>query len=171
MSRWVSGGAHFSRDRMYRWILWRYFVEQPQRILNALMLNPSDADEKKNDPTVERMTQRAIQMGFDGLLVTNIHALVSTDPDELLRHPSPTGLMNDASILQAAQQASMILCGWSSHRAARERGAAVRKMLDCARVPLHVLKLSRSGAPWHPLYLPYSLKPVPWKEVERGSKV
>ena len=49
--------AHFSPDRVYRY--WLEIRWANGRAINFLMLNPSTADEKKNDPTVERCERRA----------------------------------------------------------------------------------------------------------------
>lgn len=99
-------------------------------------------------------------MGFGGLIVTNVFAYRSTDPDELYRQADPVGEGNDAAILLAADRSGMTLCAWGEHARHRGRSAAVRELL--AGRPLHALKVNASGEPGHPLYLSYKLTPTPF---------
>ena len=56
-SIFVGSGACFSNDRIYRYSLWRRWDNGPT--LNFICLNPSTADETRNDPTVTRLERRA----------------------------------------------------------------------------------------------------------------
>ena len=77
-----KSGAQFSACNRYRYRLWRIWDES-RKPLVMVMLNPSMANADQNDPTVERCQRRALKMGFGGLRVVNIFALVSTDPAAL----------------------------------------------------------------------------------------
>lgn len=161
----VTGGATFSLCGKYRYSLMRWWGEGHRlqaRTINFLCLNPSTATAEFSDPTVTRLTVRAKMLGFERLVVTNIFAFRSTDPKGLLAIADPVGPDNDTAIVNFARAANLMVCAWSSDRAARDRGPAVEKMLRDAGVKLHVLKLSKDGNPMHPLYLPYELKPVEW---------
>jgi hypothetical protein len=149
-------GATFSPDRVYRYRLWRDFGKGP--IITFCMLNPSTADESKNDPTIERCQRRAIEWGFGRLEVVNLFALRSTDPAELYTHRAPIGPMCDEDIATVYRLSDMFVCAWGKHGALYNRGQRVMAML--ASPKLHVLKWNRDGTPAHPLYLPYSLKPT-----------
>ncbi len=154
--------AQFSPCGNYRYdlvIIWG----DPSNLINFCCLNGSTADAEKNDPTVERLERRARMWGFGGVVVTNIHAWRSTNPDALLSLPDPTGPLNNQYILKWARKCSMVVCGWSCHKAARSRGPAVELMLRMAEIQLHVLRLTKDGFPQHPLYIGYSEKPKPWK--------
>jgi len=37
------------------------------------------------------------------------------------------------------------------------------RLLSGAGIALHALRINASGEPAHPLYLPYGLKPEPWR--------
>lgn len=79
----LAKGAIFSEDREYRYALWR--VWQPNKILlMAIGLNPSIASELTDDPTITRLQARAYKEGYGGLLMSNLYAFISTNPDNLL---------------------------------------------------------------------------------------
>lgn len=159
MNLFKQSGADFSPCRRYRYRLWRRW-STGTGLVNFLMLNPSTANESANDPTVERCERRAFDMGFAGLVVTNLFAFRSTDPDEMKREPEPIGPQNDQAILKAASEAALIVCAWGEDGAHKGRSAAVRKLL--CQHSLHALKINASGEPAHPLYLSYKLQPTPW---------
>ncbi|MCA3105646.1 MAG: DUF1643 domain-containing protein [Rhodocyclaceae bacterium] len=162
----VSAGATFSRDRQYRYRLWRYW-DLSRAPLLMIMLNPSTADEERNDPTVERCERRARASGFGGLLVANIFALRSTDPKALYAHPSPVGPRNDAAILAMAGEAGQVVCAWGVHGALSDRGQRVASRLGREGIRLGVLGLTREGHPRHPLYMASATAIAPWEGYVR----
>jgi hypothetical protein len=156
-------GAIFSPCEQYRYRLWRRWSEGPW--CNFLMLNPSKANELVNDPTVERCERRAQDMGFGGLIVTNLFAYRSTDPAAMLAHPEPNGDFNDCAIIEAAEQSDMVICAWGGDGGHLGRARVMEQALRLI-VPdkLHYLKWSKTGGfPWHPLYVGYAHKPVRWE--------
>jgi hypothetical protein len=129
------------------------------------MLNPSTASETENDPTVRRCIGFANDWGFDDLIVTNLYALRSPDPNDLRTYAGdPVGPENDDWILQGAAEAEQIICAWGGSGPADGRSAHVRSLLlqheqnavmranESARV--FGLKFNKNGEPAHPLYLP-----------------
>ncbi|HEX8200407.1 MAG TPA: DUF1643 domain-containing protein, partial [Isosphaeraceae bacterium] len=126
-----------------------------------LLLNPSTADERTDDPTVARCVRRARDWGFDALVVTNLFAFRATDPRALSAAEDPVGADNDATILAVARSASLVVCGWGVHGALRGRAAEVLRLLAEAGIPAFCLGWTLGGAPRHPLYLPYGLPPLP----------
>ena len=157
--------ATFSPCRKYRYTLTRTWDTELPR-LNFIMLNPSTADESRNDPTVTRCLGRAAMWGFGSLVVTNLFAWRSTDPEQLPYvaggGKDPIGPDNDGSIIHAATHAHMVVCAWGRYGLLLNRGPKVREML--ASVKLHYLKLSKAtGQPWHPLYIKMSVNPTVWE--------
>jgi hypothetical protein len=57
-----------------------------------VLLNPSTADETREDPTVRRCIGFARSLGYGALEVVNLYAYVATDPAELRRAGYPWGL-------------------------------------------------------------------------------
>lgn len=150
-------GDHKPGDEAYRFTLTREW-KRNSPTLAFCMLNPSTADHTNNDPTVERCERRARALGFGRLIVVNLFAFRSTDPDKLYSHPNPTGgVKNDLAIIQVAQEAKYLVCGWGEHGEFMQRGAVVLALLRASELSakLKHLGLNASGQPKHPLYISY----------------
>ncbi len=128
-----------------------------------VMLNPSTATEAADDRTIARCGARMRALGFGAMTVVNLFAWRATDPAVLVRVADPVGPGNDGVIADAAAGAGLVLCGWGNGGALHGRGTAVAAMLVAQGCALHVLGLTRTGAPRHPLYLGYAARPVPWR--------
>ena len=60
--------------------------------------------------------------------------------------------------------AAITVAAWGVHGRYRARDHAVIALLT----RLHYVRLTKGGAPAHPLYLPQSLQPIPWQEPTEG---
>lgn len=152
--------AAWSPCRIYRYTLTRRWGPGP--LVNWLLLNPSTADEWRNDPTVAGCIKRAVLWGFGGLVVTNLFAYRATDPLVMKAFAAPVGPENDRHLIEQAQAADLVICGWGEDGPHLNRSAEVVAILQKAGVTLHALKLNKSGQPQHPLYIAHSVKPVIW---------
>ncbi len=144
-------GAVFSDDRAFRYVLWR--IWSPERgLLLSIGLNPSTANERKDDPTVTRDIARAAKAGYGGLLKANLYAYVSSSPEALLgKFSYIVGQENDAYLKEMiALSARQVVC-WGSFPAAKLRAPAVLKMI----AEPYCYGVNADGEPKHPLYLPY----------------
>lgn len=158
-----TSGAWFSPCERYRYTLWRRWDDGPT--VNFLCLNPSTATPEKNDPTCERLERRARSMDFGGLIVTNLFALRSTDPAGLRTDSNPTGGPdNDYAIIESATNSERTVCAWGVHGEYLDRSEAVLRILVRAGLTdkLYCLKIGKTGAPSHPLYISYDVLPVPF---------
>lgn len=152
--------AIYSDCGLYRYALTREWGAG--RRMMFVMLNPSTADELRNDATVERCERRARQLGCGAFRVTNLFAFRATDPRDLKRAESPVGPGNDAALTEGADWADLVLCGWGAHGAHRGRDAEVAALLRGACRDLWHLGLTKAGAPRHPLYISYAVQPALW---------
>lgn len=157
-NKWLTTKAVFSKCQQYRYMLLRKLSEGDKTCM-FLMLNPSTADQVKNDPTVERCERYARRWGYDNLVVCNLFALRSADPKKLYAHPDPVGPNNDRYILEHAKKADLIICAWGVHGEFNERSLAVIRLLH--GLPLKCLGTTKHGHPRHPLYLRADVEPKP----------
>lgn len=124
------------------------------------MLNPSTADEVKNDPTVRRCIGFAEREGCTSLEVLNLYALRSTDPAGLWTTDDPVGPENDRWIESTVKKADLVVIAWGAIPYTRvpggsERAARTVSLLrQASSVPVQCLGVTKDGYPRHPLYLP-----------------
>jgi len=123
-------------------------------------LNPSTADEKKDDPTIRRCIGYARDWGYAGLCMMNLFAFRSTLVKKMKAADDPVGPENDHTLIVMAKAAEIIIACWGIHGAYMGRGEQVRKLIP----QLHYLQLTKEGFPGHPLYLPKGLKPILWEK-------
>jgi len=153
--------AVFSDCERYRYSLTRVWEPSGERVL-FIMLNPSTADEIKNDPTVERCERRARALGFGSFRVCNIFAFRATDPRVMRAETDPIGPENDAAILESCAWADRVICAWGTHGAHRNRGPQMADLVKQAGISPYHLGLSKEGHPKHPLYIAYAQSPEIW---------
>lgn len=131
--------------------------------LAFVMLNPSKATELANDPTIERCERRAKHLGYGAMRIANVFALRETSPQALKQALEPEGDGNEAHVLDAAAWADAVLAAWGVHGAHRGFGPRYEAALKQTKTELFHLGLTKEGHPRHPLYVPYSVAPKPWK--------
>ena len=149
--------ARISDCGLYRYRLERWWDGQFSGALHFVMLNPSTADGRIDDPTMRRVVGFARRDGFSGAVVLNLFAMRATDPAELARAADPVGpenvhhltrLLRDSALLGAP-----IVCAWGAHPIAR---IAARRFVAEARLErarLCCLGRTKEMAPRHPLYV------------------
>lgn len=157
---------------------WRYWLTRTWNpdgpVMCWLMLNPSKADAGTDDPTVFRCRKRAMLrqwrgIPYGGIVIVNLFAWRATDPAGLFTgkgrgrqlRPEAVGPDNDRHIQERVLTAHTVVAAWGAHRFAAARAAEVLELVR--GYPLSCLGITESGAPVHPLYIPYdtSLRPYP----------
>lgn len=156
----MKGGASFSDDRRYRYLLWREWDARRPRCCFVL-LNPSTADQASDDPTIRRCVGFARRWGFGAVDVVNLFALRATNPVELHRAAAPVGPENDRWIARAHRRAALTVAAWGAHGALLGRGARVGRLLAGAG-RLRRFASTKGGQPRHPLYLTAAARPSRW---------
>jgi hypothetical protein len=152
-------GAVFSRCGTWRYLLWRALSPRAGFVGMGL-LNPSQADETRDDPTIRQCRARARQAGLAGLLVWNLFALRATFPPDLKRVSDPVGPDNDDAISLALEVSSRTILAWGNHGGHLGRDRAV--LARCTGTQIAVLGFTGAGHPHHPLYLPRSTRLRRW---------
>jgi hypothetical protein len=152
--------ALFSDDRIYRYTLTRVWRDDWPRVA-FLLLNPSTADEKRDDPTIRRCIAFAKAWGMGGLEILNLFAYRSTDPSRLSKVPDPIGPLNLEYLAAVTASVPLTVCGWG-RKAPFDVDLKVLAMLRRLGRPLFALKLNADNSPTHPLYLRGDLRPIPY---------
>lgn len=163
-------GAVLSDDRLHRYWLWRVW-DRSRPILVTCMFNPSDADERKDDPTISNLCKFARRWGYGGVLVINLHSIRSPDP-RVVRSMSPQRRWGDAqhhalahAISLAEEQDTPILVAWGGLAAPDD----VRPFAEAAAgLEFVCLGLTSAGAPKHPMArgvhrIPDDQQPLPYR--------
>lgn len=151
-------GATFSSCGKYRYALSRVWGGDGG-IVVFVGLNPSTADHEKDDPTIKRCRSFAKSWGFRGMLMLNLFALRETDPKVMKKHPKPIGEENDIILYSLSLENELTVACWGNDGKHLGRDKEVLKDLKNP----HALKITKSGQPWHPLYLDGKLKPKLWE--------
>ena len=157
----VFGGA----SKEYRYQLTRTWdVKKPRAMF--VMMNPSTADPLVDDPTVAKCGRFARTWQYGGIYVGNTFAYRTTDQKRLIEVSDPVGPENDTHLIEMAKAAAIVIFAYGQpcHRTLRQRGPVLARLLiKEAGITPHTLRLAKNGTPWHPLYLPETLKPFIWK--------
>src|SRR4051794_40613474 len=138
----------FSDDRRHRYVLERRWSTSGPAIL-FIGLNPSTADEVRNDPTVERCERRAKRLGAGGLYMGNLFSLRSTDPRLLKTSKEPTRDHDNIPwLMTMSQRAQIVVACWGASPIARKQADEVLPWLD-TEGKLYCIRKTVKGAPWH----------------------
>jgi len=137
---------------LFRYVLTRRWGDGPYMLF--IMLNPSTADARFNDPTIRRCIEFAKREGFGGLVVVNLYAFRATKPAVLENTLDRVGPMNQAYLIDWATrpECGKIVVAWGAHPIAKQR-RIVPEMLIWMGCELHCLGTTKHGQPRHPLYL------------------
>ena len=148
----------------YRYLLSRHTAALNSRILLVCMLNPSTADEEKNDPTISRVSRLAENGGYGQLLVLNLLAIRATKPSDIWSHQNPFGEDNwqtwDNALKELNPDRDTISVAWGC--APKDRNQllqfmrALVKASSCLKSwasPIMTWVENLDGSPRHPLYI------------------
>ena len=150
--------AYFSPCRTWRYSLTRALAPQTGAGTVAFIgLNPSTADESRDDPTIRRCIGFARGWGFARLEVLNLFAFRATKPTALLAADDPVGPENDTTIADVLGAVDLVVCAWGAF----PNGGRSADVLELVVAP-HCLGVTKSGSPRHPLYVRASADPQPW---------
>lgn len=164
----------FSLCRNYRYTLWRHWGSLPgdddlftgrenglhrDQYVQFIGLNPSTADEQKDDPTIRRCIQFAKDWGYGSFCMTNLFAYRATVPADMTKQQDPVGVDNDKWLQEIAKGAGLIVAAWGTLGGHRKRDIRVRELIP----NLHCLGLTAGNHPRHPLYVAGDTRPQPYK--------
>ncbi len=148
-----TAGAIFSPDRRYRYALWRQWSPGPPALtISFVLLNPSTADARVLDATLERCLDYATTWGYDRMNVVNLYAFKTPRPKIMLAQDDPTGgPENEASIRRYVGESDLCIAAWGFNVIETGRLKWLRELVD--PIPVHVLGFTAGGEPRHPLFM------------------
>lgn len=161
LAKGIIGEAVFDRSERYRYSLTRCWNSSGTKA-TFIMLNPSSADAKQNDPTISRCISFAEKLGCGSLEVVNLFAYRTAFPYELKDYRRPVGSLNDKYIETAIQTSNVIVAAWGNWGFLKGRDEVVIQLIG-EKFPLFCFGLTSKGQPRHPLYLPGNTELVCWK--------
>lgn len=159
---WVVDANFGGEGHCYRYML--SHVWDPEKPMAMwLMMNPSVADHRILDPTVAKTGRVSAALGYGGQFIANVCAYRATDRLRLLEVSDPVGPSNHQHVVAMARSSGIIVVahGLLPGDLQRHADATCRILLDNGHKP-HVLRLTKDGAPSHPLYIPDATVPQPW---------
>lgn len=155
--------------KKYRYMLMRQWGDNRNNFVNFVMLNPSTADAKKDDRTIESCIRLTRNWGFDGFYVTNLFALRATHPKVLKDSDDPVGIDNDKFINKYARSCKLVVLAWGNHGSLHNRNQIVLEKLNKIITP-YCLNKTKLGHPSHPLYTKRNTKPIKyWRSLTQIS--
>jgi len=155
----MQRSAEFSDCETWRYSLIRTWDDTLPLVVFVL-LNPSTADQSKDDATNRRGINYAVSWKCGSVVFVNLFAIRSKDPKTIKLVTDPIGPDNDFYILKWAAKADKIVCAWGIHGDYKDRNKHVMELLSDWE--LFHLGLTQGGHPKHPLYLKADLVPLPW---------
>lgn len=161
---WTGSSAIFSEDGLYRHELRREWREGNKGIVGFCMLNPSTADEQRDDPTSRKCVGFAKQWGFRSVIAVNLFAFRSSEPNLLKKATDPVGLENDRFIVRAARESDCFVCAWGIHGSLRQRDQEILSRLP-ETIDLYCLGTTAGGYPRHPLLLRYKTRRIRFEKA------
>lgn len=155
----IKKDAILDESRMYRYVLIRKWGNNEDNFVNFILLNPSRADERFDDPTIKACITFAQNWWFDGFYVTNLFAFRATKPKDLKKVLDPIGLLNNRHLGETAKKSKKVVIAWGNHGSFKERDKEVLQILTRICTP-HCIQKLKNGSPKHPLYIKRDTKPI-----------
>ena len=141
--------AKFCKTKQNRYFLKREW-DNSKGLLLYILLNPSVADEKKDDPTIRRLISFTSNFNYGGFLVGNIFTTITPNPKEIDRSKGISD-KNFDKLLKLINKVDQIVYGWGN---SVEEPQLLKKLV----LDPKCFGKNLNGAPKHPLYLPKNSK-------------
>ena len=146
--------AEFSIDKKERYSLNREWDESKNKIL-YIMLNPSLADDKNDDPTIRRLINFTKKFNSGGFLVGNIFTTITPNPKELDKSKGMSD-KNFEELIKLINKVDQIVYAWGS---SIEEPQLLKKLVLNPKC----FGKNLNGTPKHPLYLPKNSKLITYR--------
>jgi hypothetical protein len=158
-----------SRAGEYRYSLVRTFHRGPTATF--IMLNPSTADARVDDPTIRKCMSFCRRWDCGTLQVVNLFGIRATSPRDMMSADDPIGSGNRRAVamaIHAHQGASdvplgPVVCAWGAHgRFLGQDRATLQRLRRHSWLEPMCLGVTKAGHPRHPLYVRLDTRLVPY---------
>lgn len=151
-----AGGAAGTVDA-HRIILTREWGTY-QRPVAVIGVNPSMADNLKDDPTINALYQHCEHWDRERLIMLNLFTLVATEPADMRAHPYPEcgGSIEawEETFDPAHRDPNLIVvAAWGKNGTHRDQDRRAMKWLSYWGIEPKCLGINKDGTPVHPLYV------------------
>lgn len=146
----MTKAAIFSDCKKYRYVLTRIWDESKPKAM-CVGLNPSTANAESDDPTINNLIRILSHLSFGGLYMTNLFALVTSDPEKLRECVDPV-CGNDEVLKHTYENSNAIIFCWGAFPMAAYRARKIAPMFPNALC----FGKNKNGTPMHPLALMYN---------------
>lgn len=126
-----------------------------------IMFNPSTADLRMCDMTLNRCISFAKSGGFGGYDVVNLYSYRTLAPKELRKAAIPSLPENTEIVKQAMNETEKIIIAWGSNAAYKEYKWVLEYAEQIGK-PLYCFGKTKNGSPKHPLFLSRDTKIIPY---------
>lgn len=151
-NHYIENDAVISDCGKYRYLLRRTWDGKKPRAL-IVMLNPSTADARKDDPTIRSCVRLTSALGYGSMEVVNLYGLRATDPAELQKADDPQGPNNERVVIAAINRCDVVICAWGAHAMAERHHTFLLGHIRSRRPAAYCFGKTKHGAPKHPLYV------------------
>lgn len=160
----MIGTAVISEDKLYRYVLTREWKDGQlkERRCTWIVLHPSSGTAKKNDATVNAVSDFSRRLGFNAMSVVALYAWRSIKIGPVFNVRDPIGPMNDSYIRRECQKSERVFCTWGRF-GEKDRADEVRALLKELMIPTWVLGFTKNGQPAHPLSVEPATPPTLWR--------
>ena len=141
--------AEFSIDKKEWYSLKREWDKSKNKIL-YIMLNPSLADDKNDDPTIRRLISFTKKYNYGGFLVGNIFTTITPNPKEIDKSKGISD-KNFEKLLKLINKVDQIVYAWGDNI---EEPQLLKELVLNPKC----FGKNLNGSPKHPLYLPSETK-------------
>ena len=146
--------AEFSIDKKERYSLKREWDKSKNKIL-YIMLNPSFADDKDDDPTIRRLINFTKKFNSGGFLVGNIFTTITPNPKEIDRSKGISD-KNFQELFELINKVDQIVYAWGN---TVEEPQLLKELVLSPKC----FGKNLNGTPKHPLYLPKNSKLIAYR--------
>ena len=151
----IKRHALLSKDKKYRYSLKRIWNNDKPKVL-FIMLNPSLADNYKDDPTIRRLIKFAKLYGYGGFYVGNLFSYITPYPSELLDKDLMFSKKNIHEIKKMTGLIKDVVYGWGN---SFEEPEWLKQIISNPKC----FGKNKNKTPKHPLYLSYNNKLVDYR--------